>query len=71
MKTHKVTCNSSFHGKSQCSTYVMTRHFMSHVTLVTANLTWRKQNKGDIHDFVSVSIIIFFMIWDGRSKEIR
>ena len=65
-------CNSGFRGKkSQCSTYVMTRHFMSCVISVTANLTWSEQKKGDIDDFVSVNIIIIFMIWDGRSKEIR
>ena len=25
----------------------------------------------DLDDFVSVKIIIIFMIWDGRRKEIR
>ena len=29
------------------------------------------EKKGDNDDLISVSIIIIFMIWDGRSKEIR
>ena len=48
-KPHKVTCHSGFRGdkrvKKECSTDVMTRHFMSRVTS-TSNLIKNTSAKG-------------------------
>ena len=71
MKPNKGTYNGGFRGnKSQCSTYVMKCHFMSHEYKSYGSRSSYCKFECDIDDFVLVNIIIIFMIWGGRSKEI-